>query len=58
MIQGALLAALVYYAFNIMDCLLGWQVLVRPIVLGPMVGLVLGDFKTGITWGLLWKQFT
>lgn len=51
MVQGALLAALVYYAFNIMDCLLGWQVLVRPIVLGPMVGLVLGDFKTGITMG-------
>jgi PTS system mannose-specific IIC component/fructoselysine and glucoselysine-specific PTS system IIC component len=31
--------------------LLSWQCLTRPIIVGPIAGLILGDLKTGIILG-------
>lgn len=47
----ALLIALVYWGLYVLDESFSWQALVRPIVAGPVVGLVLGDFQTGIIMG-------
>ena len=43
----ALLCALVYYGVFVLDEAFSWQALTRPIVYGPIVGLVLGDLYTG-----------
>lgn len=47
----ALLSALVYYVVYVIDETFSWQTLVRPIVYGPVVGLVLGDLYTGCIMG-------
>lgn len=52
MVSTALAGTLVYFIFTMLDPhVIAWQALTRPIVLGPFVGLVLGDFKTGIILG-------
>jgi len=47
----ALLCALVYYGVFVLDEAFSWQALTRPIVYGPIVGLVLGDLYTGCVMG-------
>lgn len=49
--SAALACTLVYYIVNQMETFLCWQTLTRPIVIAPIVGLVLGDFHTGIVMG-------
>ncbi|MEG0034840.1 MAG: PTS sugar transporter subunit IIC [Bacilli bacterium] len=52
MVQSALIIAVVYWLLYILDPLiLSWQCLNRPIVVAPIIGLVLGDFNTGIVMG-------
>lgn len=52
MIREAILLSLVYFIIYFLDpSLLSWQALNRPIVVSPIVGLVLGDFKTGVIMG-------
>lgn len=51
MIQAGLLCALIYYVVWNVDMLFGWQTLSRPIVVAPITGLLLGDFKIGIMMG-------
>lgn len=47
----ALIIALAYWAIFVIDESFSWQALVRPIVTGPIMGLILGDFKTGVIMG-------
>lgn len=47
----ALMIALTYWAIFVVDESCSWQALVRPIVTGPIVGLVLGDLPTGCIMG-------
>lgn len=49
--QNAFLVLIVYLICNGIDRLLGWATMARPIVCAPLVGLVLGDFTTGIIMG-------
>lgn len=52
MIKAALLAILVYWLLYWCETyLLSWQCLSRPIIVAPIMGLVLGDFHTGIIMG-------
>jgi len=52
MVTAALKACLVYWIVYTLELnFLSWQTLTRPIVLGPLVGLALGDVKTGIILG-------
>lgn len=52
MVQSAIVVALVYWFINVLDqSFLSWQCLSRPIVVAPLVGLLLGDFHTGIVMG-------
>ena len=52
MVVAALKISIVYLLVQLIDpFLLSWQCINRPIVLGPIVGLVLGDMKTGIILG-------
>lgn len=51
MIGTALIVVLVHSVVGIVDLVIGWQTLTRPIVLAPIIGLVLGDFQTGIILG-------
>lgn len=51
-ITAAIACALVYWIIQVLDpYTLSWQCLNRPIVVGPIIGLVLGDLHTGITMG-------
>ena len=51
-ISAALICALVYMVTYFLDLYcLGWQCLMRPIVVAPVVGALLGDPATGITMG-------
>lgn len=50
MVMQSLLVALVA-AFGTLDTALGTSMIQRPIVLGPLVGLVLGDLETGLIIG-------
>jgi PTS system mannose-specific IIC component/fructoselysine and glucoselysine-specific PTS system IIC component len=51
-ITAALVVTLIYWLLKALDpMLLSWQCLGRPIVAAPLVGLVLGDFQTGIIMG-------
>lgn len=50
MIVQALLVALVA-AFGSLDTALGTSMLQRPLVLGPLVGIALGDLQTGLVIG-------
>ena len=47
----ALAAAAVYWVVFVCDESLSWQTFVRPIVVGPIMGLVLGDLPTGCIMG-------
>ena len=48
-ITAAIICAVVYAVINWLDpYTLSWQCLNRPIVVAPLVGLLLGDFQTGI----------
>lgn len=52
MVKAALICALVHFTFVYLDDRwLGWQTITRPIVVAPVTGLLLGDFKTGILMG-------
>ncbi|WP_026892939.1 PTS mannose/fructose/sorbose/N-acetylgalactosamine transporter subunit IIC [Lacrimispora aerotolerans] len=48
----ALIGTLTYWIFFVLDpYILSWQCLNRPIVVAPILGLLLGDFQTGIIMG-------
>jgi len=48
----AIIGTLTYWFFYVMDpYILSWQCLNRPIVVAPILGLLLGDFHTGIIMG-------
>ncbi len=47
----AFIVALTYWLVYWIDESFSWQALVRPIVAGPIFGLVLGDFQTGVILG-------
>lgn len=50
-IKYALIIALTFhFVFNV-DYTLGWQTMIRPIVTAPIMGLILGDMRTGIIMG-------
>ena len=51
MIQAALSIAIAYYVLYVLDYFTSWQCLQRPIVVAPVAGLILGDFRTGIIMG-------
>ncbi len=52
MAGAALKICIVYFLLNYIDEIcLSWQCLTRPIVIAPLAGLVLGDFRTGIIMG-------
>lgn len=51
MVVYGLLCMLVYLVLEGIDRVLSIQTLTRPIVIAPFIGLVLGDFKTGIIMG-------
>lgn len=52
MVKAALIVSIVYFLLYYIDTdILSWQALTRPIVVAPIVGLCLGDFKTGIVMG-------
>lgn len=48
---NALIIALTYYVCQILDAILGFQTLTRPIILGSVVGFVCGDLTTGVILG-------
>lgn len=49
---AALSCAFVYWLIYVLDYgFLSWQCLIRPIVVAPIIGLVLGDPMTGIVMG-------
>lgn len=50
-IGTAFVIALTYHLIFAVDYAIGWQTLARPIVAAPVMGLVLGDLKTGIIMG-------
>lgn len=48
----AIIGTLAYWFFFVMDpYILSWQCVNRPIVVAPILGLLLGDFHTGIIMG-------
>jgi mannose/fructose/N-acetylgalactosamine-specific phosphotransferase system component IIC len=49
----AALASFGYWLLFVLDETFAWQTLVRPIVVGPVIGLLMGDIKTGIMMGAL-----
>lgn len=52
MVGAAFQVCLAYYIISVLDpTLLSWQCLNRPIVVAPLTGLILGDFRTGIVMG-------
>ncbi|MGD0708132.1 MAG: PTS sugar transporter subunit IIC [Anaerolineaceae bacterium] len=52
MVTAALEMCLVFLVVQTLDpFIIGWQCLNRPIVIAPIAGLVLGDFRTGIIMG-------
>lgn len=51
MIVNGLLCALASILVHGIDRVLSWQTFQRPIVVAPIVGLLLGDFHTGIVMG-------
>ncbi|MDR1794661.1 MAG: PTS sugar transporter subunit IIC [Erysipelotrichaceae bacterium] len=51
-VTTALIVAFVYVViYNLDNLWLSWQCLSRPIVIAPVAGLFLGDFRTGIIMG-------
>lgn len=52
MASAALSVCIAYYIISVLDpTILSWQCLNRPIVVAPLTGLILGDFRTGIIMG-------
>lgn len=52
MAQSAFIVVFVYFMLSALDfTFTSWQVFTRPIVVAPVIGLFLGDFKTGIIMG-------
>ena len=51
MAQGTLIVTFAFWLLHSIDRLLGWQTCARPIVSAPIIGLLLGDFHTGIIMG-------
>ncbi len=52
MAESALIVVLVYFFLSGLDfSLTSWQCFTRPIVVAPITGLFLGDFRTGIIMG-------
>ena len=52
MVKAAIIVSFAYYVLYVLDLdFLSWQCLTRPIVVAPVVGALLGDFKTGIIMG-------
>lgn len=52
MVKAAIIVSIAYYIIYVLDMdFLSWQCLTRPIVVAPIVGALLGDFKTGIIMG-------
>ncbi len=51
MVAAAAKVVLVFWLLNNIDYLLAWQAFTRPIIVAPITGLILGDFKTGILMG-------
>ena len=47
MLVPALLVAFAYWITWLIDGILGWQTMTRPIVLGTVIGLLCGDLKAG-----------
>ena len=51
-VSSGIICAILYLVINFLDpCLLSWQCLNRPLVVGPLTGLLLGDLHTGIVMG-------
>ena len=49
MIIDAMKLSILYWIILLLDTyILSWQCLMRPIVVAPLAGLLLGDLKTGI----------
>ena len=48
---NALLIAFIYWLAQCADAYMGWQTWTRPIVLGPIAGLICGDLTTGVILG-------
>ena len=47
---AAVIGTIVYWVIYVLDpYIISWQCLNRPIVIAPVLGLLLGDFQTGIT---------
>lgn len=57
MLVPALLVAFAYWITWLIDGILGWQTMTRPIVLGTVIGLLCGDLKTGVIMGASLKLF-
>lgn len=52
MAQSAFIVVFVYFMLSALDyTFTSWQVFTRPIVVAPVIGLFLGDFRTGIIMG-------
>ncbi len=52
MVQTAFIIAFVYWLVKYTDdYLLAWQCLGRPVVISPIIGLVLGDLRSGLVMG-------
>lgn len=52
MVAAALKISIAFVLIRTIDwSLLSWQCLDRPIVIAPIIGLILGDFRTGIIMG-------
>ena len=52
MAQSAFIVVFVYFMLSALDVTFtSWQVFTRPIVVAPVIGFFLGDFRTGIIMG-------
>lgn len=51
-VSASIICAILYLVINCLDpYMLSWQCLNRPLVVGPLAGLLLGDLHTGIVMG-------
>lgn len=52
MVVDAVKLSILYWIIILLDTyILSWQCLMRPIVVAPLAGLLLGDFETGVIMG-------
>lgn len=52
MLQSALVVVFVYWLVKLLDNITGLQSICRPIIVGPVTGLFLGDITTGVIMGV------